>query len=346
MGPHSHRSVGAVIALLLMTACAGAPGASASHASASGSPAPPAEPLFAFPAGDVATVSRELAGHPEESYINPGAVLVDDAGTFHMFANAFTAWPGTVQFPHLTSTDGVTWTHAAEPTPLSSAAVPFAQPGADVSSAFVTEDGTWTLVFNTVNFTSAWEIGRATAPGPDGPWTIDPEPIVTAGATGAWDGGGVAWPSVVQTDDGWAMYYSTGSRPRTPAGAIGMATSTDGIRWTKRAEPVLEPSAAWDGGALDRPRVQRVDGAWLMVYTGRTLNDRGLAWSDDGLAWTPDPANPVLGEDDFPVTGRMWDTALLWHDGVLRYYVEIGGATAQQTTDIYLATHEGAPERP
>ena len=34
----------------------------------------------------------------------------------------------------------------------------------------------------------------------------------------------------------------------------------------------------------------------------------------------------------------MWDTALLWDGGVLRYYVEIGGATAQQT-DRHLPRH-------
>ena len=343
MGSSRNRSVVAVTALLVMTACGQAPGATPSLP-ASGSPMSRTEPLFTFPGGDVPNVTRQLAGHADQSFINPGAVLVDDEGTFHMFANAFTAWPGTVQFPHLTSTDGVTWTHAAETAPLTSEAVPFAQPGADVSSAFVTDDGTWTLVFNTVNFTSAWEIGRATAPGPDGPWTVDPEPIVTAGATGAWDGGGVAWPSVVATDDGWAMYYSTGSRPRTPAGAIGMATSSDGVTWTKRGEPVLEASADWDGGALDRPRVQRVDDGWLMVYTGRTLTDRGVAWSDDGVTWTPDPANPVLTAADFPLEARTWDTALLWHDGVLRYYMELGGGAA--TTDIYLAVHEGPPPRP
>ena len=344
MGMSSGRAALALVALVLISGCGGATGSSTTPSGTGGPPATGTGRLFTFPGADVPTVTRELAGHPEQSFINPGAILVDDAGTFHMFANAFTAWPGTVQFPHLTSTDGVTWTHATEATPLSSEAVPFAQPGADVSSAFVTDDGTWTLVFNTVNLTSAWEIGRATAPGPDGPWTIDPEPIVTAGATGAWDAGGVAWPSVVATDDGWAMYYSTGSRPRTPAGVIGMATSSDGVTWTKRSAPVLEASAAWDGDALDRPRVQRIDDAWLMVYTGRTLTDRGLAWSDDGTTWTPDPSNPVISADDFPIEARTWDTALLWHDGVLRYYMELGGGAA--TTDIYLAVHQGPPPRP
>lgn len=97
---------------------------------------------------------------------------------------------------------------------------------------------------------------------------------------------------------------------------------------------------------MDRPRVQRTDVGWVMVYTGRTLNDRGLAWSDDGVTWTTDPANPVISEADFPIDGNTWDTALLWHDGELRYYMEIGTATSGGTTDIYLATPSGELARP
>lgn len=346
MATRRHAGLGSLAAILVLSGCGTATSTPTTPASgATGSPVPMAR-TFTFPGGAIPTVTRELAGLPDERYINPGAVIADEDGTLHMFANVFTAWPGLVHVPHLTSTDGVTWTLADGAPALTSEAVPFAEPGADVSSAFVTDDGTWNLVFGTVNFIAPWAIGRATAPGPDGPWTVDPEPLVTAGAEGAWDAGGVSWPSVVATDDGWAMYYAAGDGPRTQSGAIGMATSSDGVTWTKRDEPVLTASSAWEGDALDRPRVQRVDDGWLMVYTGSTLNQRGFAWSDDGISWTPDPSNPVISADDFPVDGNTWDTALLWDGELLRYYMEIGTAGGNGTTDIYLATHEGVPPRP
>jgi predicted GH43/DUF377 family glycosyl hydrolase len=326
-----------MLGVLLVAGCGTASTPSSGAASPVGSTGP-ASRAFTFPGGEVANVTRALAGRPDERFINPGAVLVDEAGTFHMFANAFTAWPGLVHVPHLTSTDGVTWTLAASSPALTSDDVPFAEPGADVSTAFVTDDGTWTLVFETVNHLDPWVIGRATAPGPDGPWTIDPQPILEPGAEGDWDAGGLSWPSVVRTDDGWAMYYAASDQPRTRPQAIGLATSADGVTWTKHDGPVMTPSAAWEGDGTDRPRVQQTDADWLMVYTGRTLSDRGLAWSADGATWTPDQANPVITADDFPVAGNAWDTALLWHDGVLRYYMEIGTGTATGSTDIYLAT--------
>lgn len=349
----SHRRIPALgLVALLVAACGGPPATTSGDvpsvpASPATSRAPEAS-VFSFPGGDTPNVTRELAGFPDESYINPGAVLVDDDGTFHMFANAFTAWPGTVSFPHLTSTDGVAWTLSASSPAFTSEDVPFAEPGADVSTGFIADDGTWTLVLGSVNFTDPWAIGRATAPGPDGPWTIDPEPILTAGAEGDWDAGGLSWPSVVRGDEGWAMYYAAAERPRTPTQAIGLATSTDGITWTKHPEPVLEPGATWDAAGIDRPRVQRTDAGWLMIYAGagQSLSDRGLAWSDDGVSWTPDPANPVLGRDDFPIQGNTWDTALLVHDGELRYYMEIGSAGGGGTTDIYLATAPADLPRP
>ena len=344
--PHSRRIPALGVVVILLAACGGTPATAPDGPTLTPLGSPDPGPTFTFPGGDTPNVSRELAGFPDESYINPGAVLVDEAGTFHMFANAFTGWPGKVEFPHLTSTDGVAWTLAASTPAFSSDEVPFAEPGADVSTAFVDDDGTWTLIFQTVNFIDASSLGRATAPGPDGPWAIDPEPVLEPGAEGEWDAGGLAWPSVVRTDDGWAMYYAGADRPRTPSQAIGLATSTDGVTWTKHDTPVLLPAAAWEGAGMDRPRVQRTDVGWVMLYTGRTLNDRGLAWSDDGVAWTTDPANPVITETDFPIDGNTWDTALLWHDGELRYYMEIGTATGGGTTDIYLATPSGELARP
>ena len=45
----------------------------------------------------------------------------------------------------------------------------------------------------------------------------------------------------------------------------------------------------------------------------------------------------MLGLEDFPFSGTMWDTALLYNDGIYYYYTELGSMAA---TDIYLAIHE------
>jgi predicted GH43/DUF377 family glycosyl hydrolase len=291
--------------------------------------------MFDWPDGDQPVVTRAMTGI-DESYINPGAVI-DHDGTLHMYANVFTSWPGTVQIAHLTSTDGAAWTLASEGPVMTSDDVSFTAAGHDVSTGFVTADGTWVLVFTTVTGTEPWVIGLATAPGPDGPWTVLPEPVLEGGGAEADEAGGLTWPSVVATDDGFAMYF-TQSRELHRGGTIGMATSPDGMTWTRREEPVLVADAAtWELTALDRPRVVRTDDGYAMLYAARTLTDRGLATSPDGVTWTRVGDAPAISKPDFPVPGDAWDAALVHRDGVLIYYLEIGFATSTGT-EIYRAT--------
>jgi predicted GH43/DUF377 family glycosyl hydrolase len=344
------RSIRPLLAVALLAACA-SPGASTPSAPASdparssgpSEAAPSAEAsakeggsgVFDWPDGDQPTVTRALTGI-DESYINPGAVI-DHDGTLHMFANVFTAWPGTVQVAHLTSADGASWELASPEPILTTQDLPFGSAGHDVSTGFVTEDGTWILVFNTVTGTEPWVIGLATAPGPDGPWTVLPEPVLTAGGAEGDEAGGLTWPSVVTTDDGFAMYFTQARDPHR-GGPIGMATSTDGLTWTRRDEPVLTADVdSWELTTLDRPRVVRTDAGYVMVYAGRNLTDRGLATSPDGITWTRVGDAPAITKADFPVAGDAWDAALVHRDGVLTYYLEIGFATSTGT-EIYRAT--------
>ena len=318
------------------------PSADASEeASATASPVPSPAPTsteqdagtslaFRWPDGDEPTITRALMG-VDESFINPGAVI-DHGGSLHMYANAFTAWPGPVQVMHLVSTDGVTWEVASDEPILTSADVPFTPTGHDVSTGFVTDDGTWVLVFTTVS-TKPWMIGLATAPGPDGPWTVVGEPVLEGRGAENGEEGGLAWPSVVATDEGYLMYFTAVSRMGR-GGTIAMATSSDGLTWTRLDEPALVAEAEWELTSLDRPRVARTPDGYVMVYAGRTLNDRGVAWSDDGITWTRDGDAPAIRKDELPASGDSWDAALVYRDGVLTYYLEVGWTR----TEIYRAT--------
>ena len=290
---------------------------------------------FAFN-GATPVVTRQLTGH-DERYLNPGAIIEHD-GALHMYANVFSEWPGHMVFPHLVSTDGATWTKAESSPAFTSDDIPYLDNGADVSAGYVAADGTWVLVFETVEVSDPWVLGRATAPGPDGPWTVDPEPILTPGPSGSFDAGGLQWPSVVQTDEGYRMYFTVIDR-LGGQGSIGMAISPDGLTWTKRDGPVLTPELDWERGQVDRPRVAVTPRGLAMVYAGGRLTDRGLAWSDDGTAWQRDGELPVITRETFPISGNAWDAALVYRDGTLHYYLEIGAASGSDaSTDVYLAS--------
>jgi predicted GH43/DUF377 family glycosyl hydrolase len=297
---------------------------------------PPPTTAFSFDS-DEPVVSREQT-RIEEAFINPGAVF-EHEGEFHMFANLFTGFPGISQVPHLTSPDGVTWTLAEREPVFVTDDIDFAATGAHVSSGFVADDGTWVLIFSSLTSLEPWRLGRATAPGPDGPWTVDPEPILEPGEEGEADAGGLSWPSVVRTDDGYAMYYTAKATVAGGNSFIAMATSPDGETWTRADRPVLEAALDWEEGALDRPRVAVTPDGFAMVYSGGDLTNRGIAYSSDGVTWERDGGAPVITQDDFPVDGRCWDASLILVDGTLHYILEIGSGTASGGgTELYLAS--------
>jgi predicted GH43/DUF377 family glycosyl hydrolase len=309
--------------------------AAPTQAAVSASPLPTATEAPAvtqrFEFGDEAVVDTALVG-TNDKYINPGAVIEVD-GVLHMFANSFNNWPDRIRVPHLTSEDGVSWTLDDAAELLDSEDFEMADPGIDVSTGYVADGGTWVLFFETVQRGSPWEVWRMTAPTPQGPWTVDDAPSLPAGETGAFDAGGVQWPSIVRVGDRWAMYYTGMGTSGRGSGVIGVALSDDGVTWTKEPAPALVATEGWEVGQLDRPRVVATDGGLVMVYAGLDLTSRGLAMSTDGLAWTK-VAGPNIESSDFPVVGGSWDAALLHRDGELEYFLEIGGLT----TKIYRST--------
>jgi predicted GH43/DUF377 family glycosyl hydrolase len=291
---------------------------------------------FSFPDGAEPAVTRAMTGL-RESYINPGAVVEDADGTLHMYANVFTQFPASVRVMHLTSPDAAVWTLASPEPVLDREDVPFAGLGIDVADGLIGPDGSWILVFEALTSGAAPVIGVATGPGPNGPWSVEPEPVLAGGKSGSWDAGGLVWPSVATTDDGFAMYYTAlGANPGE--GVIGRATARDGLTWTKDDGPVLVPAAAWEGTGLDRAQVIRLGERYLMLYATEELTNRGAAFSDDGIDWQRDGDVPAITADDFPVTGRSWDGALIERDGVLTFYLEIGSPNPSSGTQVYRLT--------
>jgi len=136
---------------------------------------------------------------------------------------------------------------------------------------------------------------------------------------GTWDEKLVVWPMVIREDEAYKMWY-TGWQDDNP-GAIGYATSPDGVNWTKyHSNPVMTAgTAAWEAGGPHNGYVMAVPGGgYKMWYTGYdvnyTIGKIGYATSADGIIWTKaDSVNPVL------TTGSSgcWDDAELWVPCVL-----------------------------
>ena len=164
------------------------------------------------------------------------------------------------------------------------------------------------------------------------------EPVLRPGPTGSWDELWVESPAVIWDGEGnrYLMWYTgvdAGWRVR-----VGLATSTDGIVWTKHPDnPVLDLGSpgSWEDGWLGVPGVVRWRGGFLMVYSGASVADLadgtpddigvGLAFSWDGIRWQRFAANPVLTTRTPPYDPSVddrgpWAPDLVW-DGQGRRFL-------------------------
>ena len=297
-------------------------------------------------------------------YIDPGAMVYYN-NTFHMFFNGINGFPAPVGVGYATSPDGYRWTRQVSKPVLSAKALSETNlNGTDlfVTSALVEADGTWDLYFYTQSgggFNGPAEIGRATAPAPTGPWTIDPDPVLSPGPAGAWDDVQIAAPDVLKTDNGYVMYYDAHGNKSTSN--IGMATSSDGVHWQKyddpatsdpafaESDPVLKVSdSGWDSTRVIDPNVVTTPDGWEMIYLATNGSGKftrgefafGAASSPDGVQWTKSEQNPVLSNQDHSQWYQAFLATLLYVDGTYFLYFDFVTLTTQGT-NVYLATYKG-----
>jgi len=309
--------------------------------------------------GNTPIVPKGQPGTWDDRYTDPGAVIYHD-GMFHMFRNGFRGFPAESQVGYVISSDGYTWTKQGDEPIIETKDVPYARI-AMYASSVLWEDGCWVLFFYTwdsSSYPSSSVIGRITqcVAGPAlTAWLPDPEPLLEPGADGEWDDKQVLAPHVLKTDSGYVMYYS--GVGDTGIQQIGMATSNDGVQWVKyndpstttapfaESDPVFQPGEkdAWDAGWVHQPRVFQTSEGWTMIYRGTSeprgsIMRLGFATSQDGIHWERFSGNPVFKPRDIKGVRQFWFTNAILKDGV--YYLFVEG-DINQTTQIYLATHDG-----
>jgi predicted GH43/DUF377 family glycosyl hydrolase len=338
------------------------------------SPVPPTESP-AMTEAALPSVFQFVEGNPilphrrrpnwDSQFIDPGGMVYHD-GMFHMFYNGISRFPAPVGVGYATSTDGVEWTRQADEPVLSAETMSGSNLSGNnlfVTSALVEPDETWVLYFYTLGdagFTGPGEIGRATAPAATGPWTIDPDPLLSPGPSGSWDDVQVSGPNVLKSGDTYFMYYD-GSRSGSQS-RIGLATSTDGIQWEKYNDPATEEQAfagsdpvlgvsdqGWDSKRVIDPNVIETSDGFEMIYMATTGSGKfapgdfafGLATSSDGIQWTKGEMNPLLTNKEYSWWQQAYLASLLYIDETYYLYFD-AVASGSGGTDVYLATYNGS----
>jgi len=146
------------------------------------------------------------------------------------------------------------------------------------------------------------------------------KPVLSAEKS--WEKVAVMCPHVIFDDQTklYRMWYSGGEQGEP--NAIGYATSTDGLTWSKHANnPIFKPDPKndWEKDRVTACQVISQSDGFLMFYIGfrdESHAQIGVAKSRDGItAWSRHPSNPIIR----PGANR-WD-----HDAVYKPYAIYDG---------------------
>jgi hypothetical protein len=267
-----------------------------------GTPTCPANPPTGLPSGALTRSPGNpiLRNGPESIDLlkaGPRVVLKEGPTTYRMWYEAVGS-SGITNIGYAVSADGVTWTkqgYVLTPGGSSSWERDEVSP-----NTILVEGGVYKLWYHgggyfasgTTNRIGAARIGYATSP--DGlTWTKHASnPVLDVGPPGAFDDEQVAESRIVKLGSGYRMYY-TGANANSKRKSLGMATSADGIAWTKDGRnPILNSDRwgnFWGGGFFYE------NGIWHLWHGVEAAGGQiHYKWSLDGVTWSDGPQNPVL----------------------------------------------------
>ncbi len=187
-------------------------------------------------------------------------VIFED-GIYKMWYTGLGPSNGIAYVLYATSPDGISWTKYNNP--VLSPSISGWDSKATTIGAIYEEDGSYKMYYN--GFSDAhgtWSIGLAVSN--DGiNWEKHPTPVLE-GIENTWEAQ-ITAGDVELVGDKYYLYF-TGRRNQTQH-KIGLATSFDGITWTRHSSnPILEAEEVWEGIGVAYPSILNEDGVYKMIY--------------------------------------------------------------------------------
>jgi len=172
-------------------------------------------------------------------------------------------------------------------------------------------------------------------------WTRRDAPVLERGPAGEWDDSYMVTGAVIKEGNTFKMWYSGGTGGTFPNAIMrmGLATSTDGINWTKYDDPAttdppfqfsdpvlpLGSPGSWEAIWAWSPSVLTTPSGYEMWYEGINTSTGnaavGYATSQDGINWIKDANNPVLTGVPGSWASALGGTSVIKDGNVYRMWV-------------------------
>ena len=224
------------------------------------------------------------------SGVSQTKILFEDNIFKMYYTSQGSAYSGYTDYAY--SNDGINWTVSTNNPVLSPG------PG-NTWDATATAGGTVIKVENSymMYYTGwsdpfgAWHIGLATST--DGiNWAKQPNPVLFATGGPEFQ---IAASSIIKIDNMYYLYYNGRNLPYLD---IRLATSPDGINWTKYSgNPILTFNQGWEGSGVYNADVYENNGEYEMLFMNSLGTGFGKASSVDGINWTKDESNPFFTKE-------------------------------------------------
>lgn len=244
-------------------------------------------------------IGRGPAGSFDQLKIGPRAILREGPTNWKMWYEGVPDG-NQASVGYATSPDGVHWTKYSR-NPIMIPSEPWeGGPKGEISpNTVLKEEGIYKMWYHGFR-DGVRRIGYATST--DGlNWKkYTGNPVLDVGPPGSWEALAVVEPKVIKVGSKYYMWYSGQSGTEFYGQNVGLATSADGIHWTKYpGNPVLRtgPRGAWDDKSVMVGDIVWDGSVFHDWYHGNQFAPKGgigYAKSADGINWTKSPNNPIL----------------------------------------------------
>jgi predicted GH43/DUF377 family glycosyl hydrolase len=219
----------------------------------------------------------------------PKIIIIDNLYKMYFTAQG-SPYSGYIGLAH--SSDGISWTKTVSDPVLSPGEYGSWDETAVAAATVIKDEVEYKMYYHGWSIPDGpWHIGLATSP--DGiNWLKHPYPVLYALTGWEYQIG----PSCIIKINGVYYLYYLGRN--SPVVKVGLATSSDGINWTRHpTNPILIADQSWEGNGVYYANVFEQNDQFEMIYMNATGTGFGKATSPDGINWTKNSSNPFFTKD-------------------------------------------------